>query len=93
MDNIWIFYICGLVLIIFSLMTYICFGWIQDSQETKEAEIFFNGTMLGQAQTIAQIQSNIQTFGLDAKIPFFQEDGNVTSVFLGDVCNQLEVER
>ena len=55
---------------------------IDKAQTEKEAEIFFNGTMLGQYQIINGItQTNI--------IPFFNSTGHLSSTNIETLCSNL----
>ncbi len=64
-------------------------AFYEETQYNKTLQSAFNN---GSIATIQAIQSGIQTNGLNSNLPWFNQEGNLTSVKLGLLCDTLEGE-
>ena len=82
-----------LVLIVFTFsmgaVGYHLFKTYFDNQENKESQIYFNGTMYGRNMTIGIIQEGLILNGVNADLPVFDNQGNLTFIKFGRICEQL----
>lgn len=81
MENKQVIFIALIAILFGGLVTWGLFI-LEDKQETKEAEIYFNGTNQGATNVVNFIAQN-------KAVPFFQEDGNVSYVTFTQLCEQL----
>lgn len=82
----WIIFIVALA---FGCALTLTFFIVGDNLKEKEASIYFNATMYGRDMTIRAIQQEILMSGLNANIPLFDSNNNLTYIKLGDICTQL----